>query len=171
MRSAIYPQTIREKGTVLLFWPTSFRAKNHNEEHTPSCPSIRKMSHFVRSRRELNNCPVVNWEVFRKRRLERKGGNGVYLWERSQAGMCALFRVLVLESLRMAEHNTEVEVRPHQVKKLSISLCGKYWPRAKELNLEGFTGNKSYATLERYYIKKAPRLKLSCSLPLGTAPP
>ena len=40
-----------------------------------------------------------------------------------------------------------------------------------QVSLEGFTGNKSYATLERYYLKKTPRLKLSCSLPLGTAPP
>ena len=71
------------------------------------------MSHFVRSRRELDNCPVVNWEVFRKRRLERNGGNGNCLWERKQAGMCALLRVLVFESLRMADLDTEVEVRPH----------------------------------------------------------
>ena len=151
--------------------PRPFRAKNHNEEHSPSCPSIKKMSHFVRNRKELDNCPVVNWEVFLKKRLERDGGASGYLWERSQAGMCALFKVLVLESLRMAEHDTEVEVRPHQEKKLSISLCGKYWSKAKDLRLEGLTGNKSYATLERYYIKKTPRLKLSCSLPLGTAPP
>ena len=76
-----------------------------------------------------------------------------------------------LESLGRAKHDTEVAVRPHQVKKLSVSLCGKYWSKAKDLSLEGFTGNKSYATLERYYLKKTPRLKLSCPLPLGTAPP
>ena len=139
-------------------------------EHTPASPSIRKMSHFMKSRRELDNCPVVNWEVFRKRRLERKRGNGNCLWERSQAGMCAVLRVLVYESQRMANLNTDVEVRPHQLKKLSVLLCGKYWPRSEELKLEKFTGNKSFATLERCYIKKAPKLRLSLSLPLGTAP-
>ena len=161
---------IRKGDKVLLQWPVSFRAKNHNMEHTPSCPSIRKMSHFVKSRRELDNCPVANWEVFRKRRLERNKGNGNCLWERNQAGMCAVLRVLVYESQRLANLNTEVEVRPHQMKKLSISLCGKYWPRAKELKLERLTGNKSFSTLERCYIKKAPKLRFSLSLPLGTAP-
>ena len=129
------------------------------------------MFHFVKNRKELDNCPVVNWEVFRKKRIERDGGVSGYLWERSQAGMCTLFRLLVLEALEKAKHDTEVAVRPHQVKKLSVSLCGKYWSKAKDLSLEGFTGNKSYATLERYYLKKTPRLKLSCPLPLGTAPP
>ena len=76
-----------------------------------------------------------------------------------------------LESLGRAKHDTEVAVRPHQMKKLSVSLCGKYWSKAKDLSLEAFTGSKSYATLERYYIKKTPRLKLPCSLPLGTASP
>ena len=68
-------------------------------------------------------------------------------------------------------HDTEVAVRPHQVKKLSVSLCGKYWAKAKEMKLENLTGNKCYSTLERCYIKKTPKLRLSCSLPLGTAPP
>ena len=127
---------------------------------------IKEMSHLARSRKELDNCPVMNWEVYRKKRLERDGGANGYLWEKSQAGMCALFRWLVL-----AKHVTEVAVRPHQVKKLPVSLCGKYWFKAKDLILENITGNKSYATLERYYLKKTPSLKLSCSLPLGTAPP
>ena len=43
--------------------------------------------------------------------------------------------------------------------------------RQKDLSLENITGNKSYATLERYYLKKTPSVKLSCSFPLGTAPP
>ena len=43
---------------VLLFWPPSFRAKIHNEEHSPSCTSIRKMFHLVRNRKEIDNCPV-----------------------------------------------------------------------------------------------------------------
>ena len=30
-------------------------------------------------------------------------------------------------------HDTEVAVRPHQVKKLSVSLCGKYWSKAKNM--------------------------------------
>ena len=97
-------------------------------EHTPACPSIRKMSHFVKSRRELDNCPVTIWEVFRKRRLER----GKKYW--------------------------------------AISLCGKCWPGARELNLERLTGNKSFSTLESFYIKKAPKLRFSLSVPLGTAP-
>ena len=84
--------------------------------------------------------------------------------------MCAILRVLVFESQRLANLNTEIEVRPHQVKKLSVSLCGKYWPKAKELSLERLTGNKSFSTLERYYIKNAPKLRYSFSLPLGTAP-
>ena len=94
-----------------------------------------------------------------------------YLWTRSQALMCASFKSLVLEALRKARHNTDVAVRPHQVKKLSVSLCGKYWARAMEMRLESLTGNKCFYTLERHYLKKAPKLKLACSVPLGTAPP
>ena len=112
-----------------------------------------------------------NWEVYLKRRYERDNGANGYLWEKSQAVMCASFKLLVLEALRKANHNTDVVVRPHQVKKLSVSLCGKYWSKAKDLKLEDLTGNKCYSTLERCYLKKAPRLKLSCSLHLGTAPP
>ena len=85
--------------------------------------------------------------------------------------MCASFKVLVEEALRRANHKTDVAVRPHQVKKLSVSLCGKYWPNARELKLEKLTGNKRFATLEKCYIKNTPNLKRSCSLPLGTAPP
>ena len=75
------------------------------------------------------------------------------------------------EALEKAKHDTDVAVRPHQVKKLSVSMGGKYWSKVKDLSLEGFTGNKSYASLEGFYLKNTPRLKLSCSLPLGTAPP
>ena len=85
--------------------------------------------------------------------------------------MRASCKLLVLEALRRASHNTDVAVKPHQVKKLSVSLCGKYWVKAKELKLENLTGNKCYSTLEKCYLKKAPKLRLSCSLPLGTAPP
>merc|ERR1711888_397961 len=81
---------------VLLYWPHGFRAKNHNEDHAPAPPSIKKMS---------------------------------------------------------------------------VSLCGKYWARAKEMRLESLSGNKCFYTLERHYLKKAPKLKLACSVPLGTAPP
>ena len=119
--------------------PRPFRAKNHNEEHSPSCPSIKKMSHFVRSRKELENCPVVNWEVFHKRRLERDGGASGYLGERSQADMYTLFRCLGWSP--WGEPNTiEVAVRPHQMKKVSVSLCGKYWSKAKDLSLEALYG-------------------------------
>ena len=85
--------------------------------------------------------------------------------------MCASFKSLVLEALRKARQDASVAVRPHQIKKLSVSLCGKYWARAKEMRLESLTGNKCFYTLERYYLKKAPKLKLACSVPLGTAPP
>ena len=157
--------------TVLLFWPHDFRAKNHNEEHSPAPPSIKKMSHYVKDIRELNNCPVANWEVYLKRRLDIDRGDSGYLWTRSQAVMCASLKLLVMEAYRKASLVTEVAVRPHQVKKVSISLCGKYWSKAKEMRLESLTGNKSYYTLEKYYLKKTSKLKLACSLPLGTAPP
>ena len=85
--------------------------------------------------------------------------------------MRASCKLLVLEALRKASHNTDVAVKPHQVKKLSVSLCGKYWVKAKEMRLESLTGNKCFSTLERCYLKKAPKLKLACALPLGTAPP
>ena len=75
------------------------------------------------------------------------------------------------KGLRKARHNTEVAVRPHHVKKLSVSLCGKYWAKAKEMRLESLTGNKCFYILEKCYLKKAPKLRLACSLPLGTAPP
>ena len=105
----------RKGERVLLYWPRSFRAKNHNEEHSPSCPSIRRMSHFVKDKKELDNCPVTNWEVYLKRRYERDNGANGYLWERSQAVMCASFKLLILEALRKAIHNTDVVVSPHQV--------------------------------------------------------
>ena len=105
---------------VLLFWPPYFRAKNHNEEHSPACPSIKKMSHYVRYIRELDNCPVVNWEVYHKRRLEKDGGVSGYLWTRSQAMTWASFKSFVLEALRRASHSTDGVVRPHQAKKLLV---------------------------------------------------
>ena len=55
---------------------------------------IKEMSHLARSRKELDNCPVVNWEVYRKKRLERDGGASGYLGERPQADMYPLFRCL-----------------------------------------------------------------------------
>ena len=161
---------VRKGDSVILLWPEDFKAKNHNMDHAPASPSIRKMSHFIRHKRELDNCPVMNWEVYRKMRLERDRGNGDCLWERPQSSMCVLLRMLILESQKVANLNTEVEVRPHQVKKLSISLCAKYWPKAKDLHLERVTGNKSFGTLDRCYIKKAPSLGMALSLPLGTAP-
>ena len=85
--------------------------------------------------------------------------------------MRASCKLLVLEALRKASHNTDVAVKPHQVKKLSVSLCGKYWVKAKEMRLESLTGNKCVSTLGRCYLKKAPKLKLACSVPLGTAAP
>ena len=38
--------------------------------YTPEGPSIRKMSHFINSPDELRNCPVKNWEIYLKRRLD-----------------------------------------------------------------------------------------------------
>ena len=156
---------------VLLYWVPYFRAKNHNEEHSPAPPSIKRMSHYVKDKRELYNCPVANWEVYLQRRLDLRGNNSNFLWTRSQAVMCASLKLLVMEAYREASLVTKVAVRPHQVKKVSISLCGKYWSKAKEMRLESLTGNKSYYTLEKYYLKKTSKLKLACSLPLGTAPP
>ena len=86
----------RRGDRVLLLWPACFKAKNHTEGHSPSHPSIKKMSHFVRNKKELYNCPVANWEVYRQRRFDRDRGASGYLWERSQAGMSALFKLLVL---------------------------------------------------------------------------
>ena len=129
------------------------------------------MSHFVKDKKELDNCPVVNWEVYLKRRYERDNGANGYLWEKSQAVMCASFKLLVLEALRKANHNTDVVVRPHQVKKLSVSLCGKYWSNAKELKLENLTGNKCFATLEKCYLKIAPSLKKVLFFTLGDSAP
>ena len=156
---------------VLLYWLYGFRAKNHNEEHAPAPPSIKKMSHYWKDEKELYNCPVANWKVYLQRRLDLYGNNNDRLWTKSQASMCASFKSLVLEALRKARHNASLAVRPHQLKKLSISLCGKYWAKAKEMKLESLTGNKCFYTLERHYLKKAPKLKLACSVPLGTVPP
>ena len=72
--------------------------------------------------------------------------------------MCTLLRLLIFESQKMTSLSTDVVVRPHQLKKLSVSLCTKYWPRGKELQLEKVTGNKSFATLERCYIKKGTKI-------------
>ena len=161
----------RYKDRVTLLWPDWFKAKNHNVEHAPSSPSIKRMSHFVKHKKELYNCPVANWEIYIKRRLEKDRGNNTCLWTRSQAGMSALFKLLVLEALTEYNCNKDVAIRPHQVKKLSVSLCGRYWSKSKDLKLEQVTGNKSYSTLLRYYLKSTPKLKVACSLPLGTAPP
>ena len=161
---------VRKGDSVFLLWPEDFKAKNHTMDHAPGNPSIRKMSHFIRNKRELDNCPVTNWEVYLKMRLERDRGNGDLLWERTQSSMCVLLKLLILESQKVANLSTEVEVRPHQLKKLSVSLCAKYWPKAKDLHLERVTGNRSFGTLDRCYIKEAPNLGMALSLPLGTAP-
>ena len=95
---------------------------------------------------------------------------GIFYGERIQSRMCVLLQLLILESQKVANLSTEVEVRPHQLKKLSVSLCAKYWPKAKDLHLERVTGNRSFGTLDRCYIKEAPNLGMALSLPLGTAP-
>ena len=69
----------------------------------------------------IHNCPVKNWEVYLNRRLDLYGTDSSYWWKMSQAMMCASFNSVVLEALRKASHNTVVAVRPHQVKKLSVS--------------------------------------------------
>ena len=38
----------RHRDRVTLLWPAWFKAKNHNEEHAPASPSIKRMSHFVK---------------------------------------------------------------------------------------------------------------------------
>ena len=81
----------------LLYWPHGFRAKNHNEEHAPASPTIKRMSHFVKHKNELFNCPVANWEIYIKRRMEESRGSNGCLWTRSQAGMSALFKLLVIK--------------------------------------------------------------------------
>ena len=156
---------------MFLLWPKEFKAKNHNMEHTPASPSIKKMSHFVKHKKELENCPVTNWEVYLKWRLERNRGNSDCLWEKNQTGMCTLLRLLILESQKIASLSTDVVVRPHQLKKLSVSLCAKYWPRAKELQLERVTGNKSFATLERCYIKKGTKIENGAVLTIRDCSP
>ena len=85
--------------------------------------------------------------------------------------MCTLLRLLIFESQKMASLSTDVVVRPHQLKKLSVSLCAKYWPRAKELQLERVTGNKSFATLERCYIKKGTKIENGAVLTIRDCSP
>ena len=152
--------------TVLLYWPHDFRAKNHNEEHAPAPPSIKRMSHYVKDEKELYNCPVANWEVYLKRRLDLYRNYSGYLWTRSQAMTWASFKSFVLEALRRASHNTDVAVRPHQVKKLSVSLCGKYWAKAKEMRLESLTGNKCFYTLGNV-IQKGSKIMTGLFITLG----
>ena len=59
------------------------------------------------------------------------------LLSRGSGPLCTddCFRLLVLEALEKAKHDTEVAVRPHQVKKLPVSLCGKYWSKARDLRI------------------------------------
>ena len=75
---------------------------------------------------------MANWEVYLMRRLDLYGIDSGYRWTMSQAMMCASFKSLVLEALRKASHNTDVAVRPHQVKKLSVPYVGSTGLRPKK---------------------------------------
>ena len=86
---------------MFLQWPEEFKAKNHSIDHTPASPSIRKTLHFVRSKKELDNCTVINWDAYLRMRLER--------------AMRVLLRLLILESQRMNNLSTEGDARPHQL--------------------------------------------------------
>ena len=161
----------KEEGDLVkLFWPRWFRAKNHSLDHQPLDPSIRKLSHFKERRKELRNCPVLNWRVYLERRIGRQLDEDSCLWERDQRGMFLLFKTLILESQARAHLNMGIDIHAHHTKKLACSLCCKYWPDAKELHLEELTGNKRFGTLAKYYIKEVPELRVAVSLPFGTAP-
>ena len=159
-----------EGDKVRLLWPRWFRAKNHSVDHHPSDPSIRKLSHFLEGRRELRNCPVMNWKAFLARRQSRQVDSKPCLWERDQRNMASLYKTLILESQARANLSTETDIFLHHTKKLACSLSSKYWPDVKELQLEKLTGNKRFGTLSRYYIHEVPNLRVAVSIPLGTVP-
>ena len=164
-------KNFKEEGDVItLFWPRWFRAKNHSLDHKPLDPSIRKLSHFIEKRKELRNCPVLNWRAFLERRIARQSDELSCLWDRDQRGMFLLFKSLILESQARAHLNVDVDIHAHHMKKLACSLSYKYWPEAKELHLEELTGNKRFGTLAKYYIKEVPDMRVAVSLPFGTAP-
>ena len=60
----------KDKETVTLLWPEIFKSKKFNQGINPKDPSIRKMSHWTNSPKDLRNCPVYNWEIFRNRKFE-----------------------------------------------------------------------------------------------------
>ena len=104
-------KSFKEEGDVVkLFWPRWFRAKNHSLDHQPLDPSIRKLSHFKEKRKELRNCPVLNWRVYLERRIGRQIDEDSCLWERDQRGMFLLFKTLILESQARAHLNIDMDI-------------------------------------------------------------
>ena len=47
---------------VLLYWPHDVRAKNHNEEHAPAPPSMKRMSHYVKDEKRIIYI-TVQWQT------------------------------------------------------------------------------------------------------------
>ena len=163
----------REKDkTITLFWPEGFKSKNYSQDFIPKDPSIRKMSHWINSERDLRNCPVYNWEIYRNRKFEWDAPSNGKLWDRDYKDLVVAYKSVIWECQnKFLAHKGDVEICLHQTKKWACSLSALYWPDAKDLLLHEVVGNKSYDTLITSYIRDLPELGMALSLPLGTAPP
>ena len=162
----------KDKKTITLFWPEGFKSKNYSRDFIPKDPTIRKMSHWINTERDLRNCPVYNWEIYRNRKFEWDAPSNGKLWDRDYKDLVIAFKSVVWECQnKFMAHKGDVEICPHQTKKWACSLSAMYWLDAKVLMLHEIVGNKTYDTLITSYIRDLPELGMALSLPLGTAPP
>ena len=130
------------------------------------------MSHWINTERDLRNCPVYNWEIYRNRKFEWDAPSNGKLWDRDYKDLVIAFKSVVWECQnKFMAHKGDVEICPHQTKKWACSLSAMYWLDAKVLMLHEIVGNKTYDTLITSYIRDLPELGMALSLPLGTAPP
>ena len=162
----------KDKKTITLFWPEGFKSKNYSQDFIPKDPSIRKMSHWINSERDLRNCPVYNWEIYRNRKFEWDAPSNGKLWDRDYKDLVVAYKSVIWECQnKFLAHKGDVEICLHQTKKWACSLSALYWPDAKDLMLHEDIGNKTYGILISSYIRDLPELGMALPLPLGTAPP
>ena len=162
--------TYEKSGRVFIKWLPGYRAKwdSAHSRFIPRHPSIQAMK--SRSALSLRLCPlrVLSCYLERRKDVVRQDKDDC-LWLRKIDGLSRDLRGLIKASRRWSNEPAEV-ICFHQLKKLAVSYCFKYFSKA-EMSLPGIVGNSSWKTLKDNYLGDVPPLRCTCVLPLGTVDP
>ena len=163
--------TYEKSGRVFIRWLPGYRAKwdSAHSRFIPHHPSVQAMK--SRSALSLRLCPVrvLNCYLERRKEVIRQDKDDC-LWLRKIDGLSRDLRGLIKDSRRWSNEPANVICFPHQMKKLAVSYCVKYFNQA-ERSLPGIVGNSSWTTLKENYLGEVPPLRCICVLPLGTVDP